>query len=431
MRYFWLFILLFCSIAVVAQNSKRMRNLENRRKAVLSEIKNTNRLLSRTKKSHSTALNRLELLTRQINARKEVIALLTGEMEELDKEMVQMTADIELLQLELGNKKDRYAVSLRKMQNHKKMQDKLLFILSAKDFGQSLRRIRYLKKYSDWQKEQADEIILKRSELDEKKIELLRTKEEKALLLKEREDETVLLEKEELAKKEEVRELDEKQNTLLAELEKKKQQARDLDRQIEKIIKEDIARSNKRVSAVRSGTRKSTANKKNNTSRNNRASEKEKEVQSSESKGYILTKEDQRLSSSFVKNRGRLPFPLKGYYKVVARFGQQKHQDLKYVRINNNGIDLQTTDNNDAVAVFNGVVTKEFSFGGVNNIIVRHGAYLTVYSNLSKMYVKTGEKVTTGQPLGRIMTDPATGNTILHFEIWKETTKLNPLHWLN
>ena len=139
------------------------------------------------------------------------------------------------------------------------------------------------------------------------------------------------------------------------------------------------------------------------------------------------------MSGSFEKNKGKLPFPLSGSYKIVAHFGRQKHPELRYVQTENSGIDIVTTPGTKARAVFNGVVSRIFVTPGYNStIIVRHGNYLTIYANLSEVYVRAGEKVSTGQNLGKIYSDSQDGNrTILTFQLWKERKKLNPELWLN
>ena len=156
-------------------------------------------------------------------------------------------------------------------------------------------------------------------------------------------------------------------------------------------------------------------------------------AQQRSTKGYKMTKEELALSGSFEKNKGKLPFPLSGSYKIVAHFGRQKHPELRYVQTENSGIDIETTPGTKARAVFNGVVSRIFVTPGYNStIIVRHGNYLTIYANLSEVYVRAGEKVSTGQNLGKIYSDSQDGNrTILTFQLWKERTKLNPELWLN
>ena len=149
--------------------------------------------------------------------------------------------------------------------------------------------------------------------------------------------------------------------------------------------------------------------------------------------GYAMTREEKKLSDNFANNKGRLPYPVTGRHTIVGTFGEQQHQDLKYVRTNNSGIDIQTSPGADARAVFNGEVTRVFVVPGYNNsVIIRHGNYLTVYSNLSQVYVKAGDRVSTRQSIGKIFTDSEDGNaTILHFQLWKEKTKLNPAPWLD
>jgi murein DD-endopeptidase MepM/ murein hydrolase activator NlpD len=149
--------------------------------------------------------------------------------------------------------------------------------------------------------------------------------------------------------------------------------------------------------------------------------------------GYAMTKEEKNLSDDLSKNRGSLPVPISGRFRVVGHFGQQQHEDLKYVVTNNNGVDIQGDPGADARAAFGGVVSKVFAVPGYNSsVIVRHGNFLTVYSNLSRVYVSAGDRVSTRQALGKVFSDPDYDNqTILHFQIWKETTKQNPESWIN
>jgi murein DD-endopeptidase MepM/ murein hydrolase activator NlpD len=149
--------------------------------------------------------------------------------------------------------------------------------------------------------------------------------------------------------------------------------------------------------------------------------------------GYAMTREEKNLSDDFSNNRGSLPVPVAGRYILISRYGTQQHGDLKHVVTNNNGIDLQADPGTDARVVFKGVVSKVFAVPGFNSsVIVRHGNFLTVYSNLSRVYVGAGDRVSTRQSIGKIYSDPDEGNrTVLHFQVWKEMTKQNPQIWLN
>jgi septal ring factor EnvC (AmiA/AmiB activator) len=256
--------------------------------------------------------------------------------------------------------------------------------------------MRYLREYAHWQKRQANSIVTKQKEITAKQKELQQVRNEKQLLLTDREQENQKLTVEEANQKRELQQLNRRKQELQAELKKKEQQAEALDLRIEKLITEEMAKTK---------TKPETARR-----------------QAS----------DRKLPDDFEANRGRLPFPLAGKYTIAGTFGRQQHQELKYVHTNNSGIDIQTTPGTDARAVFTGEVTRIFVVPGYNNsIILRHGNYLTVYSNLSQVYVKTGDKVETRQALGKIFSDSGNGNTtILHFQIRKEKTKLDPLVWL-
>jgi septal ring factor EnvC (AmiA/AmiB activator) len=409
MKHKFLLYLLFCAFTLSAQQSTQVRELENERKSTLAEIEETNRLLRENTRTTSNALNRLNLLVQQINSRKKIIQLLNQEITSIDKDILSKENQIKTLEKDLNSKKQQYAVSLRKMYLHKNSQDNLLFILSAKNFTQSFHRMMYLKAYSDWQKQQAEEIVVKQNAINKEKNQLVEQRSSKTSLLKERQSEENQLSKEEENRKTEIRTLERNKKALQDDLAKKQRQANELNRQIQKIITEEVAKVTKETKSA--GAPNRTA-----------------EVKG----GYLMTESERTLSSTFASNKGKLPYPLRGNYRIVSRFGVNQHRELSRIVTNNNGIDIETTSGNEARAVFNGVVSRVFTLPGFNNsIIIRHGNYLTLYSNIDQVYVKQGDRVTTGQALGKIYTDKEKGNsTLLHFEIWKEQTKLDPLGWI-
>ena len=441
MRYLWFVIFVLSIGSVFAQNSARVRELEKQRKAALAEIEMTSQLLDETRQTARNSLNRLNLLSKQILSRKQVISLLNQEIGEIDKQIAASRRNISQLERELENKRQNYGKSVQSMYKRRSSQDKLLFILSADNFAQSFRRMRYLREYADWQKKQASEIIGKQKEIAGKQKELEKTCGEKNGLLGARVDESGKLQTVESCQKVEVQQLNRKQKQLQADLKKKKKQADALNRQIEKQIAEEIARAEAEAKAARERAARAERNR---LAREKAAASGKKvpetkpepvrEERVADTKGgYAMTKAEKRLSDDFASNKGRLPYPVSGRHTIVAAFGEQQHQELKYVRTNNSGIDIQTAPGTDARAVFNGEVTRVFVVPGYNNsVIVRHGNYLTVYSNLSQVYVKAGDKVSTRQAIGKIFTDTEDGNaTILHFQLWKEKTKLNPAPWLD
>lgn len=408
MRYVW-FILFICLFGVVsAQNSARVQALEKQRKEALAEVERINGLIAQTQATTKDYLRRLNLLSEQILSRKKVISLLGQEVEAINAQMNEMSQQIRRLEGELKEKQQNYGKSARSMYRRQASQDKLLFILSAENFAQSLRRLRYLREYAAWQKRQASEIVEKQTEITQKRNALTQTRQEKQQLLAQQEKERKQLQTEENNQQKEVKALNKKKSQLQAQLREKRKQAQQLDRLIQEQIAREIAEANRKKAA-------------------------DKQRKADVKGGYAMTKAEKALSDNFASNRGRLPYPVAGSYTIVSRFGEQQHEQLKYVRTNNNGIDIQTTPGTDARAVFKGVVTRIFTVPGFNHsIIIRHGNYLTVYSNLSQVYVKTGDRVDTRQALGRIFSDPEEHNaTILHFQLWKEKTKLNPAPWLD
>ena len=428
MRYVWIVLLaLSLSTVVYGQKSAAVRQLEQQRKEALADIEETNKLLQETAQTAKTSLNRLNLLSKQILSRKKVISLLNQELDEIEKDILNIQGQLRTLKRELGDKQTNYGKSMRGLYKRHSSQDKLLFILSAESFSQSMRRMRYLREYADWQKRQANDIVEKQAEISRKQAEMEKTRAEKRALLGTRQEESKKLESEEASQKEEVQLLNKRQKDLKADLQKKRRQAEALNRQIEKQIAEEIARAEAEAKAAReqaAAKGKPVPESKNEPIREERVADTKG--------GYAMTKAEKQLSDNFANNRGRLPYPVAGRHTIVATFGEQQHQELKYVRTSNSGIDIQTSPGADARAVFNGEVTRVFVVPGYNNsVIVRHGNYLTVYSNLSQVYVKAGDRVSTSQAIGRIYSDPEDGNsTILHFQLWKEKTKLNPQPWL-
>ncbi|MDD4514232.1 peptidoglycan DD-metalloendopeptidase family protein [Massilibacteroides sp.] len=428
MKFLWLAILCVSTLAATAQNSSRVKELERQRKEALAEIAETDKLLKETTLTAKNSLKRLTLLSNQLLNRKKVLSLLTQEMTAIDNQMESMRQEIASLENELTVKRENYKKSAQSIQKHRSSQDKLLFILSADNFSQSMRRMRYLREYGNWQKLQATEIIEKQKEIESKREALQKTRAEKEALVQVREQEKNKLQQEESTQKTEVQQLNKKQKELQAELRKKRQQAAALNKQIEKLIAEEIARAEEEA---RREERERLAREKKGEKTTEPETESKKRVADTKG-GYAMTQAERKLSTDFASNKGRLPAPVNSTYTIVSYFGEQQHQELKNIRMNNNGIDLQVKPGADAQAIFSGEVTRVFVVPGYNNsVIVRHGNYLTVYSNLSQVYVKQGEKVATRQLLGKIFTDKEDGNsTILHFQLWKERTKLNPAPWI-
>ena len=403
----FLFLLFITGFLSASAQSNRS-NLEQKRKALLSEIKETSRQIDENKKSIKSVSNNLSLITQQIDSRKKLISVLNEEIGTLDVEIKFKQLEVIGLEKEFSIKKEQYILAVQKIYKQKKASNELLFILSADNFAQSFRRMLYLKTYSDWQKDQATEISVQQGQIISEKKILEEAKLEKEALAVTKKQEENRLQQEETLKKNEINSLQKDSKKLQTELANKQKQANDLNKEIERIIQAEIKAAQQKAKSQPNVERKAAT-----------------------TGGYAMTKEEQKLSSNFAANKGKLPLPLKGQYSIVRKFGTQSYEGLKNVIINNNGIDIKTTQGNNAKAVSNGVVSSIVRLKDQpTTVMVRHGNYITVYSSLSSVSVKKGDTVKTGQDLGQIYNDPERG-TVLHFELWKENTKINPEPWLN
>ena len=406
-----LFGLVLMSASAGAQ-SKQIKNLEKQRKEAQKLIEETRKMITSTGKSMTSSLNQLNLLRAEISTHREIISLLNKEINEINREQKAVSDTIYRLTKELEKKKKGYAKAMQQIYRNRSGYETMMFVFSSSSLAQSYRRIRYLQEYSAWRKKEAEEIKVQQAVLEEKKVQLNKVMQEKTALLNERTNASKALQSKETAQANMVADLKKKEKSLKATLTKQQQQANALNKKIEQLIAEEARKAAEE------------ARKKSGSSSEERRSQTQG--------GYAMTKEEWKLSGDFEKNKGKLPFPLSGRYMIVGRFGEQQHPDLKYVKINNSGIDLQTTPGTQARAVFDGVVTAVFTVeGDSRSVIIRHGNYLTIYSNLSQVFVKKGQKVTTRQAIGKIYSDPQDDNrTVLGFQLWKEKTKLNPEPWL-
>lgn len=406
-RLVLLFSVFLVLTSVSAQSNNRISDLEKKKKEALESIEETSRLLSKNKTTTKNSLYKLNVLSNKIKVRERFLGELSTELTVINKDVDEVKNEFTELSRQLSVKKEQYARSLRLMSRRNKSEDKLMFLLSSRDLSQLGRRIRYLNEYSDYQKVQAIEITRKQSELNDKRFTLEKIYREKKTVKDKQEHEKSILDKEKTQQSEMIKGLKSKEKKLVAELSKQKKLADNLNKQIENIIAQEAKKAAE-------------------------AAAKEKNRKPETQGGYAMTQQERQLSGDFSKNQGILPLPISQAGSIIVHYGEQKYQELKYVQNSSKGIDIQTKQGASALAIFDGVVSKVFALPGFNNsIIVRHGNYLSVYANLSTINVKTGDKVKTGQSLGKIYIDSQQSNlTVLHFQLWKDTQRLNPESWL-
>lgn len=413
-------------LPLMAQSNKLIKELESKRGALQKQIAESESLLQTTTKNVGSQLKGLAALTGQIEERKRYILAINSDMDAIDRELVSLERQLNQLQKELKDKKTKYAASVNYLYRNHTIQDKLLFIFSAQTLEQTYRRLRYVREYASYQRMQGEEIQKKQKQINDKRAELSEARKAKENLLKERENEKTTLERQEKEQKALVDSLRKKQRSLQSEINKKRKEANQLNARIDRLIAEEIEKARKR--AEEEARREAAARKKAEKTESPSATKPKAEPL----EAYTMNKADRELSGSFASNRGKLPVPVTGPYIITSHYGEYTVPGLRGVKLDNKGIDIQAKPGAQARAVFNGKVAAVFQLNGLFNILVRHGAYISVYCNLSTASVKADDTVKTGQTLGTIFSDGADGGrTVLHFQLRREKEKLNPEPWLN
>ena len=403
-----------------AQTTQKIKELENQRNELQQQIAESETLLQSTKKDVKSQLDNLALLNGQIADRKKYIHIIERDVKSLNNEINALQRQLKTLERDLKDKKDKYESSVQYMYRNKSIQEKLMFIFSAENLSQTYRRLRYVREYANYQRLQAIEIERKQKQVNAKKAELETTREAKEKLLKEGEAEKKKLEKQEKEKQGILNGLKRKQRGIQSEINKKRRSADQLNKQIDRLIEQEIEKARKRAEEE---ARKAAKDGK-------KLGEKpvgKQPVQKGTVDKFRMNNEDRQLSGTFESNKGRLPMPITGPYVIVGHYGQ--YAVSKNVRLDNKGIDIRGKEGAKARAVFDGEVSAIFKYNGLSNVLVRHGNYISVYCNLSSVSVAKGSKVKAREEIGVIQKD-ASGNAVLHFQLRKETTKLNPELWL-
>ena len=400
-----------------AQTTQKIKELENQRNELQQQIAESETLLRSTKKDVKSQLDNLALINGQIADRKKYINAIEQDVKSLNNEINALLRQLKTLQRDLKDKKDKYESSVQYMYRNKSIHEKLLFIFSAENLSQTYRRLRYVREYANFQRLQAVEIERKQKQVNAKKAELEVTRGAKEKLLKEGEAEKKKLEKQEKEKQGILNGLKRKQRGIQSEINKKRRSANKLNAQIDRLIEQEIEKARKRAEEeARKAGKKS-----------NEKSAGKQPVQKGTVDKFRMNSEDRQLSGTFESNKGRLPMPITGPYVIVGRYGQ--YAVAKNVRLDNKGIDIRGKEGAKARAVFDGEVSAIFKYNGLSNVLVRHGNYISVYCNLSSVSVAKGSKVKAKEEIGVVQKD-ASGNAVLHFQLRKETTKLNPEVWL-
>ncbi len=388
-------------------NAQIRKDLEDRRRKLLKDIQLTSNLLNKTTKTKAAALDRFITLRKQIQQRELLVSTLRKEIEITDLSMNRASDVVESLTGDIDRLEKEYGELLRQAYRRKKNSSDLGFIFSAESINQGFQRWQYLKQYDEYRKKQAQLILETKETLTIKKAQLQETKMEKEGLIASVEKQANILNAELGDKSKLLRTLRKDEKRLKSELRKKQTDHEGLNQAIEKVIRKDMA-----------ARRKNERDKKAN----------EKDVNKKPQKDDTIALD--RLTGDFRNNRGQLPQPVKNGV-VTRRFGKQQHPTLPRIQITNNGIDIRTEQNAKVFAVFEGkVVSKQFIPGYQNMLIIQHGDYYTVYSNLGEVFVKKGDQVGTMENIGTVAMDRKSNVSEVHFEVWRDKARLNPEDWV-
>ncbi len=399
-RRLFLFLYVFSLVSTInAQNfSEKQKQLELQRARLQDEIKQINSLLFQNLAKEKTLISQTENLSLKISVRMKLISTNNQQANILQNQINSNEREINNLIYELKILKDHYAKMIRNSYQSKSAKSRLMFILSSENFLQAYKRVQYLKQYSEYRTKQGNTIVEKTKILRETNDILIRQKNKKEEIVLENREIKKTLEREQKSQENLILSLKRKGISLASEIKKKEKQSASIDREIDRLIKEAIAESNKDSNPL--------------------------------SKEFNLTPELKELSKNFVSNKGNLPWPVeKGI--ITQGFGTQPHPIVKTAIIKSNGVTIATVKKANVRAVFDGEVMSILSFKGSNpTILIRHGNYISTYKNIGKVYVKKGEKIVAKQSIGEAFTHPNTGKTTLQFGIFEGVKPINPKIWV-
>lgn len=440
--------------AAQGRKSKTLQRLEQERKQLLRSIEASDKKLQQLRRDTRNEEQTLRTVKEQVEQRRQVVAVLGNEVSGLQARIDTLSGHIGRLHRREGALLLRYRAALVQLQRIDTHIDPVLFVLSSQNPAEARERQRFLSRYSKAVREASVALRTTRAEIEATKAEVGRTHSEKEQLLSLREAEKKKLEAEEQQRAAQVKDLQGKQQVLAQDLSKQKQKAEDLDRKIQAQVEAEIIAAQRRAAELQ--RRREEARRRRQSQRTQPtpppstgrsgsgkgttppppppppADDEPEERRAATPGGYAMDANERALASSFAQNKGRLPAPIRGSYSILRTFGVHQHSEHNRVQVNSSGVDFGVNGDSRAYAVFSGVVSRVFVIPGYGTaVILRHGNYLTVYANLSSVAVSTGSRVSTGQGIGSVGASPdGSSGRLLHFQLWHERTKLNPLAWI-
>ncbi|MBB4119315.1 septal ring factor EnvC (AmiA/AmiB activator) [Mesonia hippocampi] len=400
-RSFFAFITVFLLLASTQSygQDKERKALEQRRRELQHQIKEINSLLISNKNKQESILTQVENLDKRIRVSENLIKVTNQEANLLTRRINTNLNNIEQLRKELNKLKEDYAEMIEKSYKSKSQQNRIMFLLSSESFLQAYKRLQYMKQYTNYRKQQGEKIKEQTVKLQSLNKELVEQRAAKEVLLAENRKTQAKLRKDKVQQQELIASIRKKEDVFKQQIQDKQSEISKIDKEIERLIKEAIAAENKK---------KGSSNK----------------------TKFELTPQAKALAANFATNKGKLPWPVKSGV-IVMRFGTHPHPIVKTANIKSNGVRIETNENEPVKAVFKGSVFKIQSIRGANRaVFVKHGNYITIYNNLSEVFVNIGDEINTGTVLGHVARSTATNKPTLSFLMYKNTQSLNPAHWI-
>lgn len=436
-------LLAFAVIPVMAQ-TKKINQLKSQKSQIEKGIQKAKSQLQQTKQETVKKEQTADFLEDQLESRLQYIHQLEVEVDSLNGRVERLKSELDALKVQVTDKKNKYIQSLRSARNSQNLRNPLLFIFSAKSFPQIYRRMRYAREFAAWQKNLGLQLMAKENEARDKRNELLGVKQQVSGTIQE-----IIKERRQLAAQHSVVqanvvELKKKQKEIEKQVAEQQKQLNALNKKIDELIAYEIEQARKRAEAearrkreaeaaarAKAEQQKKTAKDNSKTGKSDKSSKtttkSDKSSTTTAAPTRWLTAEDRQLNGNLEHNKGRLPVPITGPYRIERRFGLT-HVTATVV-LDNKGVNYQGQAGAHARSIFDGEVSAVFQLGALKNVLVRHGSYISVYCNLSSTIVSRGQKVKARDILGTVAADDR-GNYVLHFQLRKETAKLNPEVWI-
>jgi len=410
-------------------DSKKVKDLKSQKAKIERGIQQSRNELQKTRQQTVKKEQTADFIEDQLQNRLEYIHRLENEIDTLQANVDRLEKEVGQLELQVNDRKQKYITSLRQARNSQSLRNPLLFMFSAETFPQIYRRMRYAREFAALQKNLGIQLIDKQNRARDKQNELLAAKQKMSELVQEVIRQRKQLAAEHSVVKANVAQLQKRQKEIEKQVAEQQKQLNALTKKIDELVAYELEQARKRAEAEARRKREAELAK---AKKNAKSSGKNKTGKGSSSAktpppSKWLTAEDQKLNGNLEQNKGRLPVPITGPYRIARRFGLT--QVTAGVTLDNKGTNYMGQSGARARAIFDGEVSAVFQLGSLKNVLVRHGSYISVYCNLSSTIVTRGQKVKARDILGTVA-DDGQGNYVLHFQLRKETAKLNPEVWI-